>query len=106
MALNGINLVLGHTASEFIWVSVFQSLGFTRQEIDDYFTGPAYLAWLRMGNIKHFGGSLTDSWHNDQVQLQKQIVGRMNELGINYILPAFAGFVPDAIKRFEIKNFL
>ena len=45
MALNGINLVLGHTAAEFTWISVFEKLGFTRQEIDDYFTGPAYLAW-------------------------------------------------------------
>jgi alpha-N-acetylglucosaminidase len=120
MALHGINLVYAHTAAEFIWVltwicliffkinfllffkiqiSVYQSLGFTRQEIDDFFTGPAYLAWFRMGNIKHFGGSLTDAWHYDQVNLQKNITQRMTELGINYILPAFAGFVPDAIKR-------
>jgi alpha-N-acetylglucosaminidase len=52
-----------------------------------------------MGNIKHLGGSLTDAWHNDQVNLQKNITQRMIELGINYILPAFAGFVPDANSR-------
>jgi alpha-N-acetylglucosaminidase len=52
-----------------------------------------------MGNLKNFGGSLTDSWHNDQVNLQKNITKRLTELGINYILPAFAGFVPNAIKR-------
>ena len=52
-----------------------------------------------MGNLKKFGGSLTDAWHNDQASLQKNITQRMTELGINYILPAFAGFVPDAITR-------
>ena len=55
---------------------------------------------FRMGNMKRFGGSLTDSWHDDQVRLQKQIIERMNELGINFVLPAFAGFVPDSIKRY------
>jgi hypothetical protein len=66
-----------------------------------------------MGNLKSFGGSLTDSWHVDQVNLQKKILERMNELGINYVLPTFAGFVPDSINRqirififYKIKNFL
>lgn len=58
-----------------------------------------------MGNLKNFGGPLTDNWHADQVNLQKQILQRMDELGISYILPAFAGFVPDSITRFE-KSFL
>jgi alpha-N-acetylglucosaminidase len=59
-----------------------------------------------MGNLKRFGGSLTDSWHTDQANLQKNITKRLTELGINYILPAFAGFVPDAITRiFPKQNF-
>jgi alpha-N-acetylglucosaminidase len=59
-----------------------------------------------MGNLKRFGGSLTDSWHTDQANLQKNITKRLTELGINYILPAFSGFVPDAITRlFPEKNF-
>ena len=44
-----------------------------------------------MGNLKHFGGSLTDSWHAGQILIQQNITQRMNELGIRYILPAFAG---------------
>ena len=106
MALNGINMVYAETAAEYAWIKVFQDMGFTRQEIDDFFTGPAFLAWFRMGNIKHFGGSLSDAWHQNQVQLQKKITARMSELGINYVLPAFAGFVPDQFKRlYPNKNF-
>jgi alpha-N-acetylglucosaminidase len=74
-------------------------MGFTRKEIDEFFAGPAYLAWFRMGNLKKFGGPLPMSWHLDQYNLQKSILQRYDELGIKYVLPAFAGFVPDSITR-------
>lgn len=56
MALNGINLVYAHTAAEFISLSVFKKLGLTRQEIDDFFVGPAFLAWYKLtaNNIEFF----------------------------------------------------
>ena len=73
-------------------------LGLTRKEIDDYFAGPAYLAWYRMGNLKKFGGPLSNNWHDDQLRLQKFILSRYDELGIKYALPMFAGFVPDSTK--------
>lgn len=129
MALNGINLVYGHTAAEYAWINVFEKLGMTRAEIDSFFTGPAYLAWLdfttflmisfkiiknesysrfRMGNLKHFGGSLTDSWHADQVMLMKNITQRMTELGIRYVLPAFAGLLLffSSLLRFFFYHFI
>ena len=53
-----------------------------------------------MGNIKKYGGNLPDSWHKDQVGLLRQQLNRYEELGIKYVLPAFAGFVPDQITRF------
>ena len=45
MALNGINLVYAHTAAEAIWQKVYLDMGFTQTEIDNFFAGPAYLAW-------------------------------------------------------------
>jgi len=57
-----------------------------------------------MGNLKSFGGHLNENWHRDQVKLQKQILKRYSELGIKYVLPAFAGFVPDQIKRIYPNN--
>ena len=59
-----------------------------------------------MGNLKNYGYSLPDNWHNDQIALQRQIIQRYTELGIKYVLPAFAGFVPDQITRlYPNKNF-
>ena len=52
-----------------------------------------------MGNLKSFGGHLPNSWHKDQVDLLKLILRRYDDLGIKYVLPAFAGFVPDQIAR-------
>jgi alpha-N-acetylglucosaminidase len=55
-----------------------------------------------MGNLKSFGGHLTDAWHTDQVDLLKKILQRYDELNIKYVLPAFAGFVPDQITRYNL----
>lgn len=38
-------------------------------------------------------------WIDQQFDLQKKIVARMVELGITPVLPAFPGFVPDALTR-------
>lgn len=53
-----------------------------------------------MGNIRGWGGALPRSWHQRSLVLQKQILARMRELGIIPVLPAFAGHVPKAFKRF------
>jgi alpha-N-acetylglucosaminidase len=45
MALNGINLVYAQTAAEYAWIKVLADFGLNDQEIGEYFTGPAYLAW-------------------------------------------------------------
>lgn len=56
----------------------------------------------RMGNIRGWGGPLSKDWHNRSINLQKQILERMRNFGIITVLPAFAGHVPRAIKRFNI----
>lgn len=45
MALNGINLPLAFTGQEAIWQRVYLKLGFTKQDLDQHFAGPAFLAW-------------------------------------------------------------
>lgn len=65
--------------------------------LDGWFTGPAFFAWQRMGNIQKWGGPLSFSgFVEPQHQLQIQIMARMRLLGITPVLPAFAGFLPPA----------
>lgn len=52
-----------------------------------------------MGNIRGWGGPLTDSWHDQSIRLQHLILDRMRELGIVPVLPAFAGHVPRAFAK-------
>ena len=60
-----------------------------------------------MGNMKKFSGPLTNNWHRDQIELQKRIIDRYVELGIMYVLPAFAGFVPNEFleRLYPLNNF-
>lgn len=99
MALQGVNIPLAFTGQEAIWQKVFLRYNFTKSDLDDFFGGPAFLAWSRMGNLHGWGGPLPQSWLDQQLQLQKQILGRMRELGMNPVLPAFSGNVPSALQR-------
>lgn len=49
---------------------VYLALGLTQSEIDKFFTGPAFLAWGRMGNLHTWDGPLPRSWHLKQLYLQ------------------------------------
>ncbi|XVE57074.1 hypothetical protein DITRI_Ditri04bG0062700 [Diplodiscus trichospermus] len=99
MALQGINLPLAFTGQETIWKKVFQKFNITNSDLDDFFGGPGFLAWSRMGNLHGWGGPLPQSWFNEQLALQKKILARMYELGMTPVLPAFSGNVPAALKK-------
>ncbi|KAI3445054.1 hypothetical protein Pfo_001719 [Paulownia fortunei] len=98
MALQGVNLPLAFTGQEAIWQKVFAELNITKQDLNDFFGGPAFLAWARMGNLHGWGGPLIQNWLNKQLMLQKQILSRMVLLGMTPVLPSFSGNVPAALK--------
>ncbi len=99
MALHGINMPLAMVGEEAIWQRVWKSMGITDAELSDYFTGPAFLPWHRMGNVNKHGGPLPQHWIESQESLQKQILKRMRELNMDPVVPAFSGFVPAAFQR-------
>lgn len=99
MALNGINIALAFTGQEYIWQKLLLSLGLNQDEVDQYFTGPPFLAWNRMGNIERLFGPLPKSFIDGQLILAKKINKRMKELGIKRISPGFSGHLPVSFKR-------
>lgn len=99
MALNGINMPLAFTGQEALWQEVYRSLGLNQTEIDHFFSGPAFLAWNRMGNLFQWGGPIPQSWHVKQLFLQFKILERMRAFGMIPVLPAFSGNVPQGITR-------
>lgn len=53
-----------------VYPQVYRALGLNQLEIEEFFSGPAFLAWNRMGNMFKFGGPLPQSWHVNQLLLQ------------------------------------
>jgi alpha-N-acetylglucosaminidase len=103
MALHGLNMPLLGGAHEAILYRVFKKLGLTDEEIDTYFTGPAFLPWNRMGNITGWDRPKYEinskDYFTNQLKLTHKILTRLKELGMHPIVPAFAGFVPEGLKR-------
>ncbi|KAG0341189.1 hypothetical protein BG004_006112 [Podila humilis] len=109
MLLNGVNLLPAMVGQEYVARQFFRNLGLTDEDLDSFFAAPAFSPWQRMGNLQ---GSwqhqlLNTSAANELVYknkyidsqwaLQQRILGRLRDLGINAILPAFHGFVPKAL---------
>lgn len=99
MAMNGLNLILSFTGQEYIWQKFYTQIGLNDTAIKAFFSGPAFLAWQRMGNLRRWGGPLDDGWILSQANLQKQILARVREFGMINVLPGFAGHVPAALKE-------
>ncbi len=99
MALHGINLPLAITGEEYTWYEVYKDMGFTDEELKDFFCGPSYFAWFWMGNLDGWGGPLPVNWMKSHRDLQQKIVQRQRALGIKPVLPAFTGHVPAAFKK-------
>lgn len=99
MALHGINMPLALTGQEAIWQKVYKDMGMTNEEMASFFTGPAFLPWQRMGNVYKHDGPLPQSYIDQSKELQKQILVRMRQLGMQPIVPGFAGIVPAAYSR-------
>lgn len=51
-----------------------------------------------MNNLEGWGGPNPDSWYERQEELQKRILKRMREYGIEPVLPGYSGMVPHNAK--------
>ena len=94
MALHGINLPLAAVGQECVWRNMLAKLGYTKEETNRFIAGPAFLAWWAMNNLEGWGGPNPDSWYTQQEALQKKILKRMREYGIEPVLPGYSGMVP------------
>lgn len=100
MALHGINLPLAAVGQECVWKNMLEKLGYTKEETNKFIAGPAFLAWWAMNNLEGWGGPNPDSWYTQQEALQKKILKRMREYGIEPVFPGYSGMVPhDANKK-------
>ncbi len=104
MALHGINLPLAVVGEECVWFNMLKKLGYNKEEINKFIAGPAFLAWWEMNNLEGWGGPNPDSWYTQQEALQKKILKRMREYGIEPVFPGYSGMVPhDASEKLGLE---
>lgn len=97
MALNGITMPMAMVGTEVVWRNTLRQFGYTDTEIKEFLCGPAYFGWLLMGNLENIGGPLPDEWFKRQEILQKKIVKRMREYGMQPVFQGFFGMVPASL---------
>lgn len=99
MALHGINMPLAITGTECVWFNVLKKLGYSRQEINEFISGPGFFAWWLMNNLEGWGGPNPDHWYVQRAALQKKIISRMRELDIEPVFAGYSGMVPNNAKE-------
>lgn len=94
MAMHGINLPLSLTGTSTVWRNTLKELGYSTAEINKFIPGPAHQAWWLMNNLEGDGTPNPDSFYEHQLMLEKQIVKRYREWGIEPVFAGYAGMVP------------
>lgn len=95
MALRGINMPLQIVGLEDVWRKLLmEDFGYSAKEANDFIGGPSFMAWFGMNNQEGWGGPNPDWWYERQADLGRKMSARMRELGIEPVLPGFAGMVP------------
>lgn len=99
MAVHGVDMPLAMEGQEHVWRALWREQGLTGAQIDRLFAGAPFLPWERMGNMAGYRAPLSRHWIEKKRILQKRILARMRALGMTPILPAFAGYVPEAFAK-------
>ncbi|MBB6504312.1 alpha-N-acetylglucosaminidase [Sphingomonas endophytica] len=99
MAVHGVDMPLAMEGQEFIWRALWREQGLHEAQLGQLFAGAPFLPWERMGNMAGYRAPLSSNWIEKKRVLQKQILARMRALGMTPILPAFAGYVPEAFAK-------
>ncbi len=98
MALHGINMPLQIVGLDVVWYRLLtEDLNYTSDEANDFVAGPCFQAWWGMNNLQGWGGPNPSWWYERQAQLCTQILSRERELGMEPVLPGYAGMVPSDI---------
>lgn len=99
MALHGINMPLQIVGLDVVWRNLLvNDLGYTNAEANAFIAGPCFQAWWGMNNLEGWGGPNPDWWYTRQEDLAKKILARERELGMQPVLPGYAGMVPSNIE--------
>lgn len=73
VACPGINIPLAFVGQEWLWVQIFAGYGIPFEDQASFYSGPAFLPWFRMGNMRGWGGPITMGWLETRKALNIQV---------------------------------
>lgn len=95
MALHGINMPLQIVGLDAVWRNMLkEDYGYSDEDVNKFVAGPAYQAWWGMNNLEGTGGPNPVWWYERQAALAQKILERERSLGMQPVLPGFAGTIP------------
>lgn len=99
MAAHGVDTPLAMEGQEYVWRELWRESGLSETAIAEGLSAAPFLPWQRMGNLAGYRAPLSSGWIEKKHQLQLRILARMRALGMKPVLPAFAGYVPEAFAK-------
>ena len=97
LAFNGINMPAMLAGQEKVWQETYKEFGLNKEDLDNFFSGPAWFPWQWMGNLDGWGGPLSQAFIDRHSEMQKKILARSRSLGMTPVLPGFSGHIPKAL---------
>lgn len=94
MALHGINMPLAVTGSAALWRNLLRRMGYPEEKTDSFIAGPGFQAWWLMNNLEGWGGPNTEHFYARDEALQRRIVARMRDYGMQPVFPGYSGMLP------------
>ncbi|MBQ7543236.1 MAG: alpha-N-acetylglucosaminidase C-terminal domain-containing protein [Clostridia bacterium] len=106
LAMQGVNLMYMPIGQEAVWYYGALKLGVNREDAMGFLSSPCYFPLQLAGMIDSYLPLTDTNYLKAQIELGKNILTRMREVGIEPILPAFSGHVPQYIKGYFPKSSL
>lgn len=99
LALHGINEVFMPVGTEAVYDDTLQDFGYSDAEARAFIPLPGHEPWWLLGGLQGSNagdpGPISRQLVDRRAALGKQIVSRLQDLGIKPVLPGFTGYVPN-----------
>lgn len=93
LALNGFSYVLVTAGLEKVWQNFLADIG-AASSASSFIANPCFSAWWNMGNLEGEGAPVSQQLIDSEAALGKELVRRIQELGMEPVLQGYVGFLP------------
>lgn len=100
LAMQGVNLLPMPVGHEAVWYYGALDIGINREDAMEFLSNPCYYPLQLAGRLDKVFPLTDTNYLKAQISLGQKILERMRELGIEPILPAFNGHVPQFMKGY------